>query len=467
VTRQFIPDDTEALREWAGSLSSIASLAKARVNDLGNIASTVGQAGEGTAVNAIRSSLTKLQGRLTTASDHLSKGAGVLTNLADTLDRLEEDAERKFRHYGSPARFTPKWVEYETFGDPWAETTAAHHAKSAAAKKLQQLAEEAPGAEHHESAWQRFLDHVKNGAVDVGAGVVQEGKDIYHVGKDVVIDLGGEVVGIAQTGWGLAKLNYELGPVNLLTNPAGWATSWKHFTQTGEYILTHKTQIAGALWDGLIDKDMWHKDKAAWAIVLVINILGAKGLGKLGSLARGGEGLEAAARVGTGVADVGADTTSGLGKAAVVGTLRSEVTDFAKSVKIENLEGPGHTIARHILPIGRRAVEFMNSQFKDPALNPPKYPRPAGGLWTSTDEATAVLRKALQDHALDIAKWLADPSQINVHIIQDVSDHVIGQAMRRYELRASDTAKFRIVLKKDLQEPGKFIVRTMFPETVK
>lgn len=442
MPQQFIPDDTDALREWARSLSSIASLAKARVDDIGSIAATVDQAGQGTAVNAIRSSLKKLQNRLTAASDHLSRGAGALTTLANTLDRLEEDAERKFRSYGSPARATPKWVEYETFGDPWAETNSAHHARSAAAKILQQLADEAPGAEQHEAAWQQFLGHIKNGAVDVCGGVRQGVEDDYHVGKDVVTDLSGEVVGIVKAGWTLGKLSYDVGPVNLLLNHKQWAASWKSFAQSEEYVLTHKKLIAGALWDGLIDKDMWRKDKTAWAIVSVINLVGLKGLGKLSESTRSAKGI-------TGLTKI------------------RDIRQFSGKASLDQMEGTsrhqGHTYARHMLQRGKTSQQFMTEQFHDPALNR-YWDRPAGGIFYNKELANQILQKALHDQARKVAKFMKNPKQTSETLFV-VSKQPVGTAMARTDVAERTTFKTRIYLVKDLRNyPEGFYVKSMFPE---
>ncbi len=447
MTGQFIPDDTEAIRDWARALAAIAHNAKARAKDIAGVAATTNAAGAGAAVDSLRTSLVKIEHRLTTAAENLSRGAIVLQVLAQTLDRLEQDAERKFRNYGSPKRWTPEWLVYEAMGQPHVETRAAHIARRSAARDLQRLAEAAPGAQHQEGGLDGFLHHV--GSLIGGARRVENNVRTVagHVGAGLVEG----AVGTVKLGYGVARWGHQTSPMNFFVNHKQWESSWRGTVETAGFMVTHPKQTGSAFWDGFIDKDMYEKDKAAWAILMVANLAGPKGLGKVGDAAQGAR-----------TTDKGSEGLRTGTKAGVPSRTSAGFDHALKSMTLERFEQlGGHTKDRHLLEEGQDARLYMAGRLDT-------YPnRTKEGVFSNEAAANNVMQEGLKLNQAEVTGWLTDPTAIEPLTIRFVTTKDIGQTMFR-EANGSYTSgtsdRILMTLIKDPSASEGFYLLRMFPE---
>jgi len=201
--------------------------------------------------------------------DNYSRAATIIGTLATKLDELEGQADVKFRKAGSPKPGTAQWTSYELFFEPSKEPDEAKQLRAAAANQLKQLADASPAAPPDTS----FGATLKETIVSVGT-------DIGHVASDAGSALWGEAKGLGKSIYDLDKFVLYDGTTQLIVNPAGWVHSWQGIGHGIEQLAAHPKDFLDGLWDGVADPTLFDKDKAAWVIYEVVNIVTAKGVGK-------------------------------------------------------------------------------------------------------------------------------------------------------------------------------------------
>lgn len=265
--QRLIESDTGTLRARASGLQHSASEARGHANRLDAVSNGANIAGDNSSVRSLRGGISKLQARLRAFADHCDRAAAILSALAQELENLEHSAQNKFSTFGSPVQGTPQYIAYEAMANPGLEITQAIGARSKAARELKRLANETPAALAEPSKLEIIRDEfgkaVGNFATDTWNG-------LWEVGKDTVTGA-----------WGIAKfVGYE-GTIQVFVNPSGFKESWAGVLNTAGYMATHPMDTASAVWDGVVNPELFKKDPAAWIVVTAVSLVGFKGVGKV------------------------------------------------------------------------------------------------------------------------------------------------------------------------------------------
>lgn len=233
---QLIPGDDQALRSRAGQLSAVASSIQTVIEQVRSAEQQVKLAGTNTLTAKLASALQKDQTLLGNACSVLQQAGQCLNELAVELEQIDAEAVQQRRQVeASPAR---AFMDL-TYLEPYLQR--ADSARTAAASQLTRLTNQAPGlprSSHH-----GFLRDVWDGT------------------------LGGLLSGL----WGAGKGAWDLTGEGFF-NTKEWEKSWSNTIHDADQIGEHPGAFAAAVWDGISESDLRHKDPAAWTVAMVINV---------------------------------------------------------------------------------------------------------------------------------------------------------------------------------------------------
>jgi hypothetical protein len=280
----YVHGDPATLRSQASALETAStniSNSAGQLALLGDSATLI--AGDNETSKSFKRELSRLHGRLMTASSYFAKASIVMSSLAHQIEGAESSAESSFHTHGSPGRDSHDYEFFKEMGIIPAQNTVLR-ARQDAASALDRLARAAPTAPHTQSFISAFGDSVVNFDKDIAGALYGLGKGLvvtgYHVGRFVIYD----------------------GTTRVFVDPAGWEKSWGGVLHGIGTAVTHPGQVISGVYHAVVNPELLHKDPAAWLAVTAATLLGG---GKVPEVVEGvvagSRAAAIAARIGEGL----------------------------------------------------------------------------------------------------------------------------------------------------------------------